>query len=908
MKIRNHGTLGGAAAFLSICFAAAIPLRAAPYEPPATDRKWTDLSARPWKFLGSNTLAGAEAIGHDDAGWTEVKIPHTWNTKANRTAYSNAWYRTRFEGASADTVGGRRFYLYFGAANANADVYLNGTPLGRHVGGYTAFLFDATAARRDGENVLAVKVDNATFPGLPSNGNGWVHYGGLTRKVMALVTHPYSIDPTDFASSGVYVSQQQVSAAQAGLSVRTMLRNASGSDKTFVVHVAVCDSQNNVVITLRDSVSVPAASKASLVFQGSLANPKLWSLGSPYLYRIYAELHVDGVVRDLVAERTGFRSYQLTPASFSMNGKQELLRGAGLHAENEAAFAALDSLAIRRQFDVAEDMGMNFVRLVHYPHSPAAYALADERGLAVLTENGLYQNSASVGSQARDDNTREMVKQNFNRPSILWWAAGNEDYYAGNVSRFAAVIRAADSTRPVVYASSGQNPTGVDHIFQNIYQGWYTGAIKDFPAGQHWISESGAGGVIASHQDYKSSNFKVGTFEPEEYESLVLEHKFQYLFHDKPSDVPLYAHWLLFDVSDTKYKGLNTKGLLTAAGFPKDGYYLWKAKARPDLPLIRINGKHWVLRTGIRDVKVYSNRPSITLTVNGTSAGSKADGAYVHPSTGGVIHDVFLFDSVLQKGRNTVVASDGSGHADTAVLYFAGSAPMAPADTSELIADLVSVNPANPAYFLNLPLQNQWPVYYQGDGNADNTFDTLPAALAGARWIATKRQSQTPTGLSFKVKQGAEVYVLVTKQANAPTWVAAAGLAHTAITGQWRDNDMNLVEFEVFGNSFPAGSSVQVGGSAVDFVVLVKPSGATPIRNVADGAPASPFLSYLSAGRHVVVPRVPGAILREIAVYALSGKCVHRSFLGNEAKTMDIGAAAAEGVHLIRVRNISPQR
>ncbi len=126
-------------------------------------------------------------------------------------AYTNAWYRTRFAGASGDTAGGKRFYLRFGAANANADVYLNGTHLGRHVGGYTAFIFDATAVRRDGENVLAVKVDNATFPGLPSNGNGWVHYGGLTRKVMALSTHAYSIDPTDFASSGVYISQFAVS-------------------------------------------------------------------------------------------------------------------------------------------------------------------------------------------------------------------------------------------------------------------------------------------------------------------------------------------------------------------------------------------------------------------------------------------------------------------------------------------------------------------------------------------------------------------------------------------------------------------------------------------------------------------------------------------------------------------------
>lgn len=905
MNAHDYRILKAIAACVSLTCASAVAVQAARYEPPVTDRKWIDLSARPWKFIGGNTLAGAEAAGFDDAAWADVDIPHTWNTKSNRTAYTNAWYRTRFAGASGDTAGGKRFYLRFGAANANADVYLNGTLVGRHVGGYTAFLFDATAVRRDGENVLAVKVDNATFPGLPSNGNGWVHYGGVTRKVMALSTHQYSIDPTDFASSGVYVSQFAVSEVQASLSVRTMLRNAGAAARTFAVDVVVCDSLDNVVATLRDSVAVPAASKASLVLKGALANPRLWSLGNPYLYRVYAELRVDGSVRDLVAERIGFRSYQLAPTSFTLNGRPELLRGAGLHAEDEAAYAALDSLAIRRQFDVAEGMGMNFIRLVHYPHSPAAYALADERGLAVLAENGLYQNSAAVGSQARDDNTREMVLQNFNRPSILWWAAGNEDYHAPNVSRLAAVIRAADSTRPVVYASSGQNPTGIDHIFQNIYQGWYTGAIKDFPAGHHWISESGAGGVVASHQGYRATTFQVGVFEPEEYESLVLEHKFQYIFDDKPTDVPLYAHWLLFDMSDTKYKGMNTKGMLTSAGMPKDCYWLWKAKARPADPLIRINGKHWYLRTDIRDVKVYSNRPSITLTVNGNPAGAKADGAYIHPSTGGVIRDVFLFDSVLQKGRNLVVASDGAGFADTAVLYFTGTAPAAPADTSEPISDLLSDNAANPAYLVNLPLQDQWPVYYQCDGNADNTFDTIPAALAGARWIATRRQSQTPTGLSFKVRRDAEVYVVMTRQSSAPAWIAAAGLARTAITGKWRDNAMNLVEYEVFGNPVPAGASVQLGGSAVDFVVLVKPSGSSDVRNRAEFAPVPPTLSYLAAGRRIVLPALPGNGLREIAVYSLSGKCVQRFFLGNEVQTLDIGAAAAEGVHVIRVRRAS---
>ncbi len=173
------------------------------YAPPATDRSWTDISGQAWKFIGSNSLTGAEAAGYDDASWQTIRVPHTWNTKADRATYSHAWYRTHLPGTSADTAGGKRFYLYFEGADDNADVYLNGTLLGRHQGGYTAFIFDATSARKDGDNVLAVMVDNASHPGLPSNGNGWVHYGGLFRKVRILATNKYSIDPADFASPGI---------------------------------------------------------------------------------------------------------------------------------------------------------------------------------------------------------------------------------------------------------------------------------------------------------------------------------------------------------------------------------------------------------------------------------------------------------------------------------------------------------------------------------------------------------------------------------------------------------------------------------------------------------------------------------------------------------------------------------
>jgi hypothetical protein len=368
--------------------------------------------------------------------------------------------------------------------------------------------------------------------------------------------------------------------------------------------------------------------------------------------------------------------------------------------------------------------------------------------------------------------------------------------------------------------------------------------------------------------------------------------------------VPLYSHWVLFDMGDYKYKGLNSKGILTAGGYPKDPYWLWKAKARPSEPVIRICGKHWYLRADSRDIKVYSNRPSLTLSVNGGDKGTKADGAYANPSTGGVIHDVFYFDSVLQKGKNTVIASDGAGHADTAVIYFTGTAPAAPADTAEPISGLTSANTANPAYFINQPIQAQWPAYYQCDGNADNSFDTIPALLAGARWIATRRQSQTATGLSFSIKDraGADVYIVATKQSSAPAWISSAGFASTGVTGEWRNNDMNPVAYEVYAKTFASGAAVSLAGSAVDFVVLVKAAGQTPLRPRAGEAPAARDYAFLSAARRIAVPRMAGGLEREISIYDLSGRCLERASLADGQEVFDTADAAGAGIRIIRIR------
>jgi beta-galactosidase len=795
------------------------------YVAPHVDRTKEQLSGA-WKFIASDTLVGAEAVGFDDRAWATVSVPHTWDTVDAVTKHSNSWYRTHFTVAAPAST---RAYVYFEGVFQVADVFVNGVRLGQHRGGYTRFIFDASTAVVAGDNVLAVKVSNADCADCLPNGNArlWKGYGGIYRKAWILKTNPIHVSPTDFASSGVYITPSTVSSQSAAVSIKTLVTNATGAAQTITVKNFVTDATENVVLALERSVVVPARSVGSVVQSGVVLNPRLWSPQSRALYNVHAEAWTDGVAKDLVNEHTGFRSYQLTTSDFVLNGLSTRLRGVSKHQETEYRATAVADADLVLDWTNLQDLGVNFVRLPHYPHAELEYDLADQLGIMVWAENG----NTNSGAQTPNGDTinREMVFQNWNHPSIIFWSAGNEASNTAADSGYAAVLQATDSSRPIVYASNGQNPTNVDFIFRNTYEGWYSGTMYDFmTSNNHFISESGAGMVIGTHTaDAFAMKHTVDSFEPEEYGALDNEVKFQTLFVTDPSRLPAFSNWVFRDFGDNKYKGhINTKGFLTFSNFKKDIYFLYQSFLRTD-PVINIAGAHYFLRSanprGQGDIKVYSNAPSVTLTVNGASRGTRLNGSYAHPN-GTVINNVFYWTNALRLGRNLLTANDGRGHTHSATVYYKGTGQSMPLETGIKVANLASSNAANPAFFINKPLFSQRPFYWDFDGTADNTFDVIPAEISAARWIATKRQSDPAktTNLTFDLTAAADVYIMFTRQASTPTWIVSAGFSDTGVRGQWRNNAMKLVDYRLFKRSFAAPAHVSLGSSAIDFVVLIK--------------------------------------------------------------------------------------
>ncbi|MET0554793.1 MAG: glycoside hydrolase family 2 TIM barrel-domain containing protein [Vicinamibacteria bacterium] len=786
----------------------------------------TKLLADGWRYLAGDGRPDAPLPDFARTPGEAVPVPHTWGWDPRR----GSWYHTTFD-ARRD---GRRTFVSFEGVGTRADVYVNGTRLGQHVGAFTRFTFDASTAVADGPNVLAVRVSNHpddTVDSLPSGTGKQLYrmYGGLYRKVWLVRTAAAHFDLLDHASSGVYVTPTGVTADTAELEVRTRIRGSGGPEGLELV-TRLCDADGREVAKGRVPVHPQGDAVAASSWRSRVEKPALWSPAAPHLYRVQAELWSGGTLQDRVEERTGFRDFRFEDGRFLLNGQPILLRGVGKHQETESRGAAVTDDDLREDFASLKDLGVNFVRLAHYPHAKLEYDLADELGLLVWAENG-HSNSAKVDVATGETITREMVRQNYNHPSIVMWSVGNETAFV-RVAPFAAVAKAEDAHRLVVYASNTgvqgrKRQPDLDLIAHNVYRGWYRGEPWDFEERAlevKYVAESGGGSVVSNHTDHTAARHLVDAFEPEEYRQELAEVHFQTVFRDHPQEVPLYLVWILRDFAIDKYKGRNTKGLLTGAGFEKDAYYLYRSFLRPDEPLVHLTSKTRFLRSGRPDdgVKVYSNRPALTLYLNGVSQGERPNDAYNHRN-GRRVANVFHWRAGLSPGRNEVRVTDGAGHEDRAVVYYHAPPEPMPADGGDPIERLRSSNPRSPAYFIRQPIQPQWPFYWAFDGSADNGFDRIPAEVAGASWISTPRLGapENRTELSFVMRRDADVFVMATAGARA---FPGQPFQELEATGAWRDNDLGLVPYRLSRLSAQAGTRVRIPAVTRDYVVLVKES------------------------------------------------------------------------------------
>ena len=515
-----------------------------------------------------------------------LNVPGDWNTQREQLMFYEGpvWYRREF---NYHKRANERVFVYFGAVNYQATVYLNGEKLGAHEGGFTAFDFETTSILRDGENVLIVEVNNARrADGIPALKFDWWNYGGITRDVMlvevpATFIQDYSIQldrGSNHEASGwvqfngpLIKHEVTIQIPEAGIEIKTLTTPTGYAAFHFDTNIAMCRTKP----------------------KGKCESLQLWSPDHPKLYHVIVSGEGDSVADDI-----GFRTIEVQGANILLNGKPIFLRGVSMHEEapfrEGRAFSAEDAQTL---LGWVKELGCNFVRFAHYPHNENEIRLADRLGLMVWSEIPVYwdidwSNPATLANA--EAQLRDEIARDHNRAAVILWSVANETPVKPErlvfLTQLVKDARDLDSTRLITSAMNPTENTGdertlndplgdvLDVVGLNEYLGWYGGRPEDADRMQwktKWtkpliVSEFGGGAVFGRRGDAD----EVWT---EEYQENVYQHQLGMV--ERMPNLAGMTPWVLMDFRSPlrMLPGVqdyhNRKGLISNRGQRKLAFY-----------------------------------------------------------------------------------------------------------------------------------------------------------------------------------------------------------------------------------------------------------------------------------------------------------------------------------------------
>lgn len=617
---------------------------------------------------------------------TLVTLPHTWNQDA--LAGQKDYYRGigiyEKKMQIPENWKGKCVYLRFKGVNTAADVLVNGKHVADHRGGYTAFAVDLTDRLNYGkENTILVYANNAKMMDLMPLVGDFNMYGGIYRDVEMIVTDQAHIAVDDYASSGVRLAQSNVSAESAQLDAIVQVRGKAG--QTLQLTVQLEDEQGKKVLTKETTVVTDAKGKGTSHTTLSVTKPHLWNgTADPYLYRVYVIISHNNIPTDTVIQNIGFRTVTVDPdKGFFLNGKHLRIQGVCRHQDRAEVGNALYPIHHQEDIRIMREMGVNAIRLAHYPQDSYIYDLCDREGIIVWAEipfvgPGGYRDKGFNDSEAFRMNGRqqliEMIRQHYNHPSICMWGMFNELKSIGDnpteyVEELIKLSHKEDPTRLTTCAhqeGDGLEPT-TDLDAWNIYYGWYGGKPsgagtwadymhKKYPKKCIGISEYGAGASVLHQQEELKQPKANSYWHPENWQAYYHEENWKAIAQ-RPFIWGTFV-WNMFDFgaahrTEGEIPGRNDKGLVTFdRKYKKDAFYFYKANWNHSEPFVYIAERRLTERKQPRQtIKVYSNQAEVELFVNGKSLGKKKGES-----------GIFLWTDVpMQPGKNQWRAVSGKG-------------------------------------------------------------------------------------------------------------------------------------------------------------------------------------------------------------------------------------------------------
>lgn len=607
-----------------------------------------------WKFVKGN-------VGPEQAGQAKgemVDLPHTWNDKdgqdgGNDYYRGTCWYVKEID--RPDFSGEEEVWLEFDGVAMQAKVYVNGTLLASHDGGYSTFRVNITQELQD-KNVIAVSVDNAKNREVYPQKADFTFYGGIYRDVKLLTLPKVHFAMGYYGGSGIKITPQILDVSGKPISEEQM---EALTDKTFhasvdvelwteqasegsLVELAVLDADGNRVTGIKLSVQENHVREKLL-----LSNVRLWNgRKDPYLYTLRAKLWDANLrkadLEDQIDIPFGCRAFRMDPEKgFFLNGASYPLCGAARHQDRWGVGNALTRQMHEEDMAIMLEMGANTVRMAHYQHDQYFYELADRYGMIVWAEIPYITEHMEEGRANSVSQMNELVIQNYNHPSIICWALSNEITATGGVTEDMVenhkvlndLCHRLDATRPTATAHAFMLGTGEEFVTltdirsYNLYFGWYMGEMEE---NDEWFDRYHAehpNQVIGLSEYGADANPQYQTAAPEKgdytetYQALYHEHMLA-MWKERPFIWAMHV-WNMFDFgADGREEGgkpgQNQKGLVTFdRKTKKDAFYIYKAYLSGE-PFVHLCGSRYIDRAEEEtEIKVYSNQPVVELYVDG---------------------------------------------------------------------------------------------------------------------------------------------------------------------------------------------------------------------------------------------------------------------------------------------------
>ena len=625
-----------------------------------------------WRFILADSAQMATPT-YNDTHWRILDLPHDWAIEGDFYAGNPSgagggalpggigWYRKHLS-LDCEAVPGNRYFIEFDGVYMNSTVYVNGQEVGHRPYGYSSFEYDITKYLKQGDNVIAVRVDNSDQPN-----SRWYSGCGIYRHVW-------------------FTQTNHVHVKHWGVHVET---DAKTGQVKVEVELAKYPAINIHRPTIKNTVFDANGKEVGL----KVKNPHLWSVEDPYIYKVRTQVLANGKVVDEVWTTTGFRDFKFdAETGFWLNGKNFKLNGVCEHHDFGCFGAAVNEDAMHRKLSKLKAMGVNSIRSSHNPPAPELLNMCDTMGIIVMDESfDMWRRKKTAGDYARffdewhESDLTDLVLRDRNHPSVMMWSIGNEvleqwssaeadtltleqanlilnaGHDASTLAKegelsvqslltqhLAEIIKRYDTTRPILAGCNEPNPNNhlfksgaIDIIGFNYHHQWVKDVPKNFPGKPFIFSESVS--ALQTRGYYKMPSDEI-TWAPKEWwmpytdpsymcSSYDNFHASWSSTHEETWDVVKHNAfvggqyiWTGFDyIGEPTPYGFPARssyfGIIDLAGFPKDTYYMYQSEWTTKPVLHLFPHWNWIPGDEIDMWCYYNNADEVELFINGKSQG-----------------------------------------------------------------------------------------------------------------------------------------------------------------------------------------------------------------------------------------------------------------------------------------------